>query len=358
MNRLQLLDYGRFFAAFWVILFHYTYNGILNGKITSVTETDAITAITKYGYLGVEFFFMISGYVIFFSSRNRASHQFLSSRATRLFPAYWISVIITTVFTLTISNNLPEITYKQVLINLTMLSSLFNTSFVDGVYWTLTYELIFYTSVFLALLLGLSKYLKLIFQTWPFFMLFAIYCQKDWLPLAGGYYSFFAAGAAFAIIKEDKSKLSYISLAITLLLCLNFSVNQAIQINSTKGSDYSLWIIGIIIIIFFLYFLIQNTQRVASIKLPKASLLGSLTYPIYLIHAHVGYILINHFANDENKVFIYPLIILLVGFIAYLIHSLVEKKMANFWKRFFTKHIGRPIAIIEKRVLNRNEFKG
>ena len=282
---------------------------------------------------------MISGYVIFFSARNRTPSQFLSSRATRLYPAFWVSVFITSVFTLMINNNLPSITYSQILINLTMFSSLFNTDYIDGVYWTLAYELIFYIGVFIVLLLGLGKHLKLLFQLWPFFILLAIYLQKDWLPLAGGYYIFFAAGALFAIVREDKGWLTYASLFLTLILCINFSISQAENFNSNKGSSYSLWIIGGIVFIFFLYFILQNTSKVSSIKLPKAGLLGALTYPIYLIHAHIGYILINNYATDNNKLLVYPIVIIFVGFIAYLINILIEKKNVCFLDTFFFKNI-------------------
>ena len=300
---------------------------------------------------------MISGYVIFFSARNRTPSQFLSSRATRLYPAFWVSVFITSVFTLMINNNLPSITYSQILINLTMFSSLFNTDYIDGVYWTLAYELIFYIGVFIVLLLGLGKHLKLLFQLWPFFILLAIYLQKDWLPLAGGYYIFFAAGALFAIVREDKGWLTYASLFLTLILCINFSISQAENFNSNKGSSYSLWIIGGIVFIFFLYFILQNTSKVSSIKLPKAGLLGALTYPIYLIHAHIGYILINNYATDNNKLLVYPIVIIFVGFIAYLINILIEKKMSAFWIRFFSKYIGRPIKFMEKRMINNYAIK-
>lgn len=66
MKRLELLDYSRFFAAIIVVAFHYTFNGINNGKIASIDYMPSVVSITKYGYIGVELFFMVSGYVIFF----------------------------------------------------------------------------------------------------------------------------------------------------------------------------------------------------------------------------------------------------------------------------------------------------
>nr|WP_275554988.1 acyltransferase family protein [Mixta sp. Marseille-Q2659] len=71
-NRVELIDYLRLIAALGVILFHYTFNGIDNGKISSISQIPALTQFTKFGYLGVELFFMISGYVIFFSAKKKA----------------------------------------------------------------------------------------------------------------------------------------------------------------------------------------------------------------------------------------------------------------------------------------------
>ena len=64
MNRLALLDYARFFAALSVFFYHYFFNGIHNGKVVSVEHTD-FAQYLSYGHYGVQFFFIISGYVIF-----------------------------------------------------------------------------------------------------------------------------------------------------------------------------------------------------------------------------------------------------------------------------------------------------
>ncbi|WP_164654758.1 acyltransferase family protein, partial [Pseudomonas viridiflava] len=95
MKRLELLDYGRFIAAIMAVLYHYTFNGIANGKLSSLSHIPELIEFTKYGYLGVELFFMISGYVIFYSARNRSAAQFAASRAIRLYPSYWFAVLFT-----------------------------------------------------------------------------------------------------------------------------------------------------------------------------------------------------------------------------------------------------------------------
>ena len=117
MKRLELLDYGRFFAAIVVVLFHYTFNGISNGKITSIAHTQSVIDLTKYGYLGVELFFMISGYVIFFSAKSGSASKFAVGRAVRLYPAYWFAVLFTSVFAFNWGGDLMSVQPRQIVVN-------------------------------------------------------------------------------------------------------------------------------------------------------------------------------------------------------------------------------------------------
>jgi peptidoglycan/LPS O-acetylase OafA/YrhL len=53
-----------------------------------------------WGYLGVNLFFVISGFVIFMTlDRTLVPLDFVISRTSRLFPAYWAAIIITMVIT-------------------------------------------------------------------------------------------------------------------------------------------------------------------------------------------------------------------------------------------------------------------
>ena len=157
MKRLELLDYSRFFAAIIVVLYHYTFNGIANGKIASLEHIDSLIEFTKYGYVGVELFFMISGFVIFNSAKNRTPSQFAISRALRLYPSYWFAVFFTSIFALYWGGDLMSVYPIQIIANFTLLQNYLNIGHVDGVYWTLVYEIAFYALVFFLLILGLQN---------------------------------------------------------------------------------------------------------------------------------------------------------------------------------------------------------
>lgn len=135
MKRLELLDGGRFVAACAVVMFHYFFNGIANHKITSLHHIPEVINFAKYGYLGVEFFFMISGYVIFFSAMNRSASEFAVSRAVRLYPAFWVALLFTTTIAYFWADTMMRVRISQVLANATMVPTLFGYPYVDGVYW-------------------------------------------------------------------------------------------------------------------------------------------------------------------------------------------------------------------------------
>ena len=106
----------------------------------------AISPLSGLGILGVELFFMISGFVILMSVWGRGIGAFALSRLVRLFPAYWVSVAaIAAVYGLTAATALdPKLSLGEYGINLTMLQRAFGVYDANGVYWSLWAELRFY----------------------------------------------------------------------------------------------------------------------------------------------------------------------------------------------------------------------
>lgn len=349
-KRLELLDVVRFCAVLMVLLFHYTFNGIANGKIASIGQVGGLVEITKYGYLGVELFFMISGYVIFFSAQSGSASKFAVSRAVRLYPAYWFAVLFTAFVAGFWGGDLMAVTPPMVVVNLTMLQSFVGVADVDGAYWTLAYEIRFYFAVFLVLLMGWQRNLRTIFLCWPILFVIALFLGQEHRPYAGGYYCYFCAGALFAILRDRFDWRVVASLLITFFLCVNFSAGKAVELTAAKGSLYSGLVIAILVAMFFVLFAIQNMKVLQQTSLPYSKALGALTYPIYLVHAHFGYIAINHFASDQNKFLVIPLLIAVVISIAYALHRLVEIRLAEFWRRAFALTVGRMVDVVQEKL--------
>ena len=142
-GRLGQLDALRGVAALAVVLFHYSF-----GFVTRYAPEATPLVWMPHGHLGVNLFFVISGFVIFMTlTRVQRPMDFVVSRFSRLFPAYWVAVGLT--FAVVGVAGLPgkEVTAWQALANLAMVHGLFRVPHVDGVYWTLEVELLFYAGM-------------------------------------------------------------------------------------------------------------------------------------------------------------------------------------------------------------------
>ena len=349
-RRLELLDSVRFLAVMMVMMFHYTFNGIVNGKITSIGQESWLVEFTKYGYLGVELFFMISGYVIFFSAQSGSASKFAVSRALRLYPAYWFAVFFTSFFAFFWGGELMSVTPMMVLVNLTMLQSFLGVSDVDGAYWTLVYEIKFYAAIFVVLLIGAQKHLRKILVCWPILFCISLLLDQEERTYAGGYYYYFCAGALFAVLKDRFDWRVMVILLVNFVLCITSSSGKAAELTLAKSSAYSGAVIGMLVSSFFVLFVLQNFKSMQEVSIPYSKILGSLTYPIYLVHAHFGYILLNKFANEANKFLIYPLVIVVVLAVAYAINRFIEVRFAVFWRGIFNSTLGRLTEAVQAKV--------
>jgi peptidoglycan/LPS O-acetylase OafA/YrhL len=142
-KRLVHLDALRGIAAMLVVIDHFVERTPLNAS--------PFFTYLNLGQMGVVIFFVLSGMVIPYSLKADSSLLgFATSRIFRLYPAYWFSIalaVLSNHFFLSTTTSL-----RDILINMTMLQSLFSTSNLFGVYWTLIIELAFY--IFCALLSG------------------------------------------------------------------------------------------------------------------------------------------------------------------------------------------------------------
>ncbi|CAI0924036.1 acyltransferase family protein [Serratia liquefaciens] len=344
MKRLELLDYGRLFAALMVVLYHYTFNGISNGKVYSIDLITSISNITKYGYLGVELFFMISGYVIFYSAKNRSAAKFATSRVIRLYPAYWFAILFTSLFAFFLGGKSMSVNIKEILINLTMLQSLIGVDNVDGVYWTLIFELKFYLFIFAILLFGLNKHLEKIIVAWGVVIIISYFFGMENRVYLGGFYGYFVSGALFAMLRERFTLPRFLVITFLYVISTLYITNRVESTGNIVSPGHSPYIITAVITLFYLFFFFQNTTASEKLKLKGSKLAGALTYPVYLIHAHFGYMMLNKFATNENKIFVYIAIITTVFIIASLMHFIIEKRLSFVWKALFSTVIEKPVT--------------
>ena len=145
VKRLSQVDALRGLAALAVILFHFT------TRFTDLYRPELQLSVAfPYGHFGVNLFFIVSGFVIFMTLENTTyPMDFVVSRFSRLFPSYWSAIILT--FLVTHLLGLPGklVDLWPALANFFMMHSIFGVPHVDGVYWTLEVEMLFYIGMFL-----------------------------------------------------------------------------------------------------------------------------------------------------------------------------------------------------------------
>lgn len=139
INSLWLLDVFRGISALLIVLYHYT-----TQYDKSIGHLGNYNLSFPWGCNAVYAFFLLSGFLIVYTYKGRFNIvSFLKKRFFRLYPMFWICMSITTIYMLLIfPERVP--TVKQFLFNLTMFPTLFGTTAIDGVYWTMPKELIFY----------------------------------------------------------------------------------------------------------------------------------------------------------------------------------------------------------------------
>ena len=159
-QRFAFIDGLRGFAALAVVSYHLVFNTELTHAIVSVLPT-AIREIAFHGSLGVNVFFVISGFVIAYSLRSTPMTgaevgNFIVRRQLRLDPPYWcvlgivlLQSAVGRVIPSPVEHPLPTVT--ELALNASYLHKLAGSRELLGVAWTLCIEIQFYLA-FVALL--------------------------------------------------------------------------------------------------------------------------------------------------------------------------------------------------------------
>jgi peptidoglycan/LPS O-acetylase OafA/YrhL len=317
-DRVPALDLLRFLAALAVVVFHYAYRGAAADGFTKVS-LPVLEPITKYAWFGVELFFVISGFVIAWSALGRTAIDFSIARAARLWPAFAVCTTATFVVTYFLGAPPFETSFAQWTANLTMLSPAFGQPFMDGSYWSIVLEIIFYGWMALFVAFGLfPRRVDEIVVGWLAIALAneALLHSKIIHNLfVTGYAGFFCAGILLAEIARGRRgwQAPFLIAVSTVVAC-----SEALSGGRWTADHYSTYIdpralIGLTILTIVL---VAVASRIRHIPLPGKVLmaLGGLTYPLYLLHQHVGFIAFNRLGQHIPAEILVPAtIVVMIG---------------------------------------------
>ena len=334
-QRVSELDLLRFAAAMMVVFFHYAFRGYAADNLSPVAYPE-LASLAQYGYLGVQLFFMISGFVILMTASSGDLRKFVISRATRLFPAFWFACTLTFLVILMFGEPQFSATLKQYLINLTMLAEFVDVPLIDGVYWTLTIELKFYAMIALVLALGRINSIEKILMVW-----LAATLVLDVIPssrlsgaIIAGQAQFFVAGAVCFLIYHHGASLPRV---LTLVACWAIAVYRELAglhwFLQTYHSQLNPIVVATLISLFFAIMTLVAFRRTGFVGRRNWIAMGALTYPLYLIHQNIGFIIFQRTNGQVNRYLLLLMIIVAMLMLAFFVHAFVEKKLARVLKR-------------------------
>jgi peptidoglycan/LPS O-acetylase OafA/YrhL len=347
--RFYELDLLRFVAALSVVFYHYTYRGYAADNFTPIPFL-SLGRITRYGYLGVELFFLISGYVVLLSAQGKTVRQFFLSRVTRLYPAFWVACTITFVVKFIWGSGLPstylQAGFKQYLYNLTMLHEFFGVPAIDEAYWSLTVELGFYFIVALLIGFSLMRHLDIFIGLWLGYTAlvgpavtgtkFDALFFPQWAP-------FFAAGMLFYLLQQPQGRTwqRYAMLVVAFRLAIRTAIYRADGQMSSLHGAVSGKVAVVIVGVFFLIFFVMSFRLINLSRFTWLAKIGALTYPLYLVHSDIAFIFFHRVGYQYNKYALLGGTLAFMLVLAYAIHRFVEKPLGKWLGTELNKRMAR-----------------
>ncbi|MFG2295038.1 acyltransferase family protein [Streptomyces sp. NPDC048603] len=349
-RRLHALDGLRLLAALMVALYHF---GGRNGDVSKAWGASPRELFPDaapwfaYGPLGVQFFFVISGFVISMSAWGRPLRSFLASRVARLYPAYWVALLlVTAVFAL------PAVAWKTVsptdfLTNLTMLQQPVGAERVLGVCWTLWAEMRFYVLFALFVILpGGGRRRTLVFcAVWTVAAVIADASKSELLDLVlmPEYAPFFIGGMGLYLVYRDRRDVLGWGVAVLgWALGQHYAVAGLWHAPNPKFFSYrEPTVIIAVVTVGFLLIALVAVGVFDRMNWGWLTVAGALTYPFYLVHEHLGWVVIHtlHRRLDVPPVASFAAALALMLVLAWLIHRLVERPLTPWLRRALERKV-------------------
>jgi len=350
------LDLLRFFSATFVVLFHISAFG---GDVPSwpvypeAAPLGLLAPVGWFGWIGVQLFFVLSGFVISASAENANASVFLKKRAIRLFPALWLSAALALAVRAAWGEALPDLFPS--FLRAIVLSP--QGPYIDGVVWSLVIEAVFYVLVAGVIFIapkfgGTSRCLTI--SAFGIGIASLAFTLLNWFVVKGGMFAgdsglvtllnrfafdvlllrhgvFFALGMLlFQTVEQRWSRGKSIGLAVFGLAC-------CLQIQTQVPDDFSasapilVWVIAI----FAAYVSARNSHRMINPNVRRFMRpVGLLTYPLYLNHFVLGQALMPIFLMHIDNTFIlfpalFTTLLSVSAIISIYFEPRLQKKMRN-----------------------------
>lgn len=276
-HRLRELDALRGLSALAVALYHYSYfiGFVLPG--TALPDWQL-----RWGDAGVKLFFAISGFAMLATLERTASlPAFAMARGRRLLPEYWVAMVLTGSVAWALGPDRLRLAPVDWLANLPLLQTWTGVPMVDGVYWTLNVEILFYAWIALLWRLGATRRVDRLVLCW---MALRLVCWLLPVPprmlqvLLIDHAAWFSIGLiAWPIWRGTASWREQLPLFGTV-----------VAVTALTGDRSAAWLAAGLALLLSA----TVTRRMRWLATPALLWLGSVSYAFYLLHAGIGYAII------------------------------------------------------------------
>lgn len=341
-GRLRALDGLRLIAALAVCAYHYTVARHLDAHWGAPPRElfPHLSAVAAYGTLGVQLFFLISGFVICLSAWDRTVGDFARSRISRLYPAYWVAVLLITGACLIAPSVAGPPRLDELLVNLTMAQEPLGVPRIIGVDWTLWVEARFYLLFAVVVVRRGLTYRRVIIFCVAWLVASAIAAGSQ-IPLVeeivlSEYAPFFVGGIALYLIHRfGSSVVSWGLVVVSWLVGQHWALLGLWHPGATEV-DRSPVVIVAIVTACYLVVAAAALGWLSWARWRWLTVAGALTYPFYLVHEHLGWfeirLLSRHWQLPHEMVLVITIATMLT--LAYLIHRLVERPLGARLRRW------------------------
>lgn len=341
-RKFDLIQTFRGIAAVLVLLHHTSLSSsVRNGYVY-------LGGLVTPGWAGVDFFFVLSGFIIFYISHKdigncNKSRIFITNRIKRIYPIYWLitlSIIVVFHFFSSLGDKYdtsPLVILKSIFLWPQQLPLL-------KVSWSLSYEMLFYLLFTLVIIFGM-RFAFLITIPWILLILFKL---VGILTFPGSNFLLnphnleFIAGCLAAYLTINKlPKSGYIY--ILLIGILGFILSWVGGMNHLILQDYTSGILCFGISSFFVILGASSIESRKVLKVPKSLIfLGDASYSIYLTHTPIIVALLTLFKKlnvlQHSGTFIQLTVIWIITlFFGLLCYKCIEKPLILYLRN--NKHI-------------------
>lgn len=322
-------------ASFIVIIYHVYGMAYLSGFFEERSQSGVFKVISNFGAIGVNLFFMISGYLIIGSLlRHKNIKLFLIDRVIRIYPLFLLlHIILFLIGPISNYSWFGQITLYSYLVNflsnIFLLPGIFDLPIAQKNAWSLSYEFTFY----ILAAWGFSSFFKNTYI--KIVNLFLFSCISFSLILIHHTMIFFILGIIVYYIenKFDKSYFQYKLYYLTGLPLFAWLLYMYEDVNVIS--------ISILLPSLLLFFNIVKQKGILNslLKSKILQILGDVSYSMYLLHPFVLFgvktflSIINiqlYLKNEYLLILLFGLISIFVTIIVSIVsHKLIEVSLTR-----------------------------